>query len=245
VIAITKETARRIALGAIALCGLAAGWAVADEAAVKQTLQGRFPGMVVDSVKKAPFAGLYEVILDGEIVYTDEKVEYFFSGSIYDIRTLPPRNLTQDNAGRMVVSVLTGARDSAIKRVKGDGKRTLYTFEDPNCGYCKQLSRELIKIDNVTIYTFLLPILSQDSVEKSRAVWCAEDRAQAWENLMLRAALPENARNCTTPIERNRELMRRFGIRGTPAIYLEDGRRIGGYLPAAQIEQALNSVAVQ
>lgn len=235
----------KIAAVALALWVLSAGWARADETSIKQALQARFPNMAVESVKKAPFAGLYEVVLDGEIVYTDEKVEYFFSGSIYDIRTLPPRNLTQDNAGRMVVNTLTGARDAAIKRVKGDGKRTLYTFEDPNCGYCKQLSRELAKIDNVTVYTFLLPILSQDSVEKSRAVWCAEDRAQAWEDLMLKAALPDGVRNCATPIERNRELMRRFGIRGTPAVYLGDGRRIGGYLPAAQIEQALNSVAAQ
>lgn len=229
-------------IATIAWCSLAAGWVYADEASVRQTLQARFPALTVESVKQAPFAGLYEVVLDGEIVYTDEKVEYFFSGSIYDIRTLPPRNLTPDNTGRVVVNTLNGARDSAIKRVKGDGSRTLYTFEDPNCGYCRQLSRELTKIDNVTIYTFLLPILSQDSVDKSRAVWCADDRAQAWEDLMLKAALPEGARNCATPIEKNRELMRRFGIRGTPAVYLENGRRIGGYLPAAQIEQALNSV---
>jgi thiol:disulfide interchange protein DsbC len=226
---------------AVLMCVTASAYA--DEASVRQALQSRFPAMAVESVKKAPFAGLYEVVLDGEIVYTDEKVEYFFAGSIYDIRTLPPRNLTQDNSGRMVVTTLNSARDAAaIKRVKGDGRRTLYTFEDPNCGYCKQLSRELTKIDNVTIYTFLLPILSQDSVEKSRAVWCAENRAQAWEELMLKAAVPDSARNCTTPIERNREIMRRFGIRGTPAIYLENGRQIGGYLPAAQIEQALNSV---
>lgn len=226
----------------VVLCALALPAARADEASVRQALQGRFPHMVVESVTRAPFAGLYEVILDGEIVYTDEKAEYFFAGSIYDIRTLPPRNLTQDNSSRLIVSTLAAARDSAIKRTKGDGKRVLYTFEDPNCGYCKQLSRELTSIDNVTIYTFLLPILSQDSVEKSRAVWCAENRAQAWEDLMLKATVPQGAKDCANPIEKNRQLMRRFGIRGTPAIYLEDGRHIGGYLPAAQIEQALNTV---
>jgi thiol:disulfide interchange protein DsbC len=233
---------RRLAVLAATIWGFTAGSANADEVQVKQALQARFPAMSVESVTKAPFAGLYEVVLDGEIVYTDEKVEYFFAGSIYDIRTLPPRNLTQENSGRTVVQTLASSRESAIKRVKGDGKRTLYTFEDPNCGYCKQLNRELVKVDNVTIYTFLLPILSQDSVEKSRAVWCAEDRAQAWDDLMLKAALPEGGKNCAAPIEKNIQLMRRFGIRGTPAIYLENGRHIGGYLPAAQIEQALNSV---
>ena len=236
---------RRIAVLAVAIWGLAAGSACADEAQVKQALQARFPGMTVESVTKAPFAGLYEVVLDGEIVYTDDKVEYFFAGNLYDIRTLPPRNLTQENSGKMVVQALNGSRASAIKRVKGDGKRTLYTFEDPNCGYCKQLNRELLKIDNVTIYTFLLPILSQDSVEKARAVWCSDDRAQAWDNLMLKAAPPEGGKSCAAPIEKNLQLMRRFGIRGTPAIYLENGRHIGGYLPAEKIEQALNSVAAK
>lgn len=233
----------RLAVGTLLGACLAAPLAHADEASVKQALQARFPNMTVESVTRAPFAGLYEVVLDGEIVYTDDKVEYFFAGSIYDIRTMPPRNLTQENSARMVENALIGARESAIKRVRGEGKRILYTFEDPNCGYCKQLSRELVKIDNVTIYTFLLPILSQDSVEKARAVWCADNRAQAWEDLMLNAAPPQGDRNCATPIEKNRQLMRRFGIRGTPAIYLEDGRHIGGYLPAAQIEQALGSVA--
>lgn len=236
---------RRVAACALTVWALTACAANADEAQVRQALQSKFPAMTVDSVTKAPFAGLYEVVLDGEIVYTDDKVEYFFAGSIYDIRTLPPRNLTQENTGRMTVQALASSRDSAIKRVKGDGKRTLYTFEDPNCGYCKQLSRELAKVDNVTVYTFLLPILSQDSVEKARAVWCAEDRAQAWDDLMLKAALPEGGKSCATPIERNRQLMRRFGIRGTPAIYLENGRHIGGYLPAAQIEQALNSLTAK
>ena len=235
----------RLAFAALLASCLALPSAHADEASVRQALQARFPNMTVESVTRAPFAGLYEVVLDGEIVYTDDKVEYFFAGSIYDIRTLPPRNLTQENTGRMVVNALTSARDSAIKRVKGEGKRVLSTFEDPNCGYCKQLSRELVKIDNVTIYTFLLPILSQDSVEKSRAVWCADNRAQAWEDLMLKAALPQGERNCATPVEKNRQLMRRFGIRGTPTIYLEDGRHIGGYLSAAQIEQALSSVAAK
>lgn len=233
---------RRLAVWALTVGGLIACSASADEAKVRQALQAKFPAMTVESVTKAPFAGLYEVVLDGEIVYTDEKVEYFFGGNIYDIRTLPPRNLTQDSASRKIVQVLNGSLDLAIKRVKGDGKRTLYTFEDPNCGYCKQLNRELVKVDNVTIYTFLLPILSPDSVEKSRAIWCASDRAKAWDDLMLKAALPEGGKTCATPIEKNLQLMRRFGIRGTPAIYLANGQHIGGYIPAEQIERALDSV---
>lgn len=236
---------RRLVVCALTVMGLIACSASADEAKIRQILQAKFPTMAVDSVTKAPFAGLYEVVLDGEIVYTDEKVEYFFGGNIYDIRTLPPRNLTQDSTNRMAVQALNGSLNLAIKRVKGSGKRTLYTFEDPNCGYCKQLHVELAKVSDVTIYTFLLPILSQDSIEKSRAVWCAQDRAKAWEDLMLKAVLPEGGKICDTPIEKNLQLMRRFGIRGTPAIYLANGQQIGGYIPAERIEQALNSVTAK
>jgi thiol:disulfide interchange protein DsbC len=233
---------KRYAACMLVLCGLAAFNAAAEEARIRQILQNKFPNMTVQSVTKAPFAGLYEVVLDGEIVYTDAKVEYFFGGNIYDIRTLPPRNLTQEANNRLVVLTLAGSQEQAIKRVKGNGRRILYTFEDPNCGYCKRLQQELEKVTDVTIYTFLLPILSQDSVEKSRAVWCAPDRAKAWDDLMLRAVLPEGGRACSTPIERNLQLMRRFGIRGTPAIYLANGQHIGGFMPAEKLEQALNAL---
>lgn len=236
---------RRVAVWVLTVGALVACSASANEAKIRQILQGKFPTMTVESVTKAPFAGLYEVVLDGEIVYTDEKVEYFFGGSIYDIRTLPPRNLTEESTNRAVVRLLNGSRDLAFRRVKGNGKRTLYTFEDPNCGYCKQLHKELAKVEDVTIYTFLLPILSQDSIDKSRAVWCAKDRAKAWDDLMLKAALPEGGNACNTPIEKNLQLMRRFGIRGTPAIYLANGQQIGGYVPAEKIEQALNSVTAK
>lgn len=234
---------RRTTRSALTVLALAASFANADEAKIREVLQKKFPTMAVESVTKAPLAGLYEVVLDGEIVYTDEKAEYFFGGSIYDIRTLPPRNLTEEKAKRLVGQTLAGAQNLAIKLVKGNGRRVLYTFEDPNCGYCKQLAGELEKLTDVTIYTFLLPILSQDSVDKSRAVWCAADRAKAWTDLMLRAVMPDNSGACPTPIERNLQLMRRFGIRGTPAIYLSNGQQIGGYIPAQRIEQALDSVA--
>jgi len=114
---------------------LLSGWAGADEVAIKRTLQSRFPTMNVERVSVSPFPGLYEVVLDGEIVYTDAKAQYFFSGNIFDIRTLPPRNLTEDSSNRIAADAFTRARELAIKRVRGNGARTLFTFEDPNCGY--------------------------------------------------------------------------------------------------------------
>jgi thiol:disulfide interchange protein DsbC len=230
---------KRITVLLLAGAGLAAGWASADEASVRQALRPRLPPTVtIESVTRVPFAGLYEVVLDGEIVYTDEKAEYFFGGTIYDIRTLPPRNVTQDRLNRMVVERFTKARELAIKRVRGNGARTLFTFEDPNCPYCKALQAELAKMDNVTIYTFLLPILSQDSVEKSVAVWCAKDRAGAWEELMSRGAVPGSGTNCSHPLEQIAAIARRFQIQSTPAIFLDNGTLIGGMRSAADIEKA-------
>jgi thiol:disulfide interchange protein DsbC len=235
----------KVAACLLILWGLAVSSANADETSVKQLLQTKFPTMTVDSVTQSPFAGLYEVVLDGEVVYTNELVEYFLAGNLYDVRTLPPRNLTQHNAGQMVAKTLSKSHEQALKRVHGNGKRTLYTFEDPNCGYCKQLHRELGKVTDVTIYTFLLPILSADSVEKSKAVWCANDRVKAWDEVMTKSVVASGSRTCETPIEKNIQLMRRFGIRGTPAIYLANGQQVGGYIPADKIEQALNAVTTK
>ena len=234
---------KRAAALLLAGAGFAAGWASADESSVRQALRTRLPNTVtIESITPAPFAGLYEVVLDGEIVYTDEKGEYFFGGTIYDIRTLPPRNVTQDRLNQMVVERFTKARDLAIKRVKGNGARTLWTFEDPNCPYCKALQGELAKVDNVTIYTFLLPILSQDSIEKSVAVWCSKDRAGAWEELMARGTVPGGGTTCAHPIEQIAAIARRFQIQSTPAIFLGNGTLIGGMRSAADIERAFAAV---
>jgi thiol:disulfide interchange protein DsbC len=183
--------------------------------------------------------GLYEVVLDGEIIYTDSKGEYFLSGNLYDVRAQPPRNVTQETQGRLAAVSLVGMQDAAIKTVRGNGKRVLYTFEDPNCGYCRQLHKELAKLDDVTVYTLLTPILSPDSVEKSRAVWCAPDRSKAWHQLMGEGVMPDSAKTCDTPIEKNLQTMKRLGFRGTPAIYLANGQNFGGFVPAARIESAL------
>jgi thiol:disulfide interchange protein DsbC len=211
----------------------------ADEAKLRQALQAKFPKIVVESVTKLPFNGLYEVVMGGEVVYTDSKVEFMMGGVLHDVRSMPARNLTQETTQKLVSKSLTTSHDSAIKMVRGNGKRVLYTFEDPNCGYCRKLYSELDKMTDITVYTFLYPVLSPDSADKSRAIWCSKDRAKAWEQVMIKGALTEQAKPCEAPLEKNARLAQRFNISGTPAIYLANGQQIGGYVPAAQIEQAL------
>jgi len=213
----------------------------ADAEKVKRDLRARLPGMTIESVTKTPFAGLYEVVVDGEIVYTDEKTEYFFGGNIYDIRSLPPRNLTEGNARRSIVGVLAkAAQEVAIKRVRGTGKRVLYTFEDPNCSFCKALHQELERLDNVTIYTFPTPILSLDSATKSIAAWCSADRAGAWDQLMSGGTLAVST-SCANPLEKVAALAKRLDITSTPVVFLGNGRRINGFVALDRLEQALDS----
>jgi len=234
---------REIAATLLASSALAAGAAHASDASIRQAFQNKVPGLTVESVGKSPMAGLYEVVAGGQIFYVDEKVNFVIRGVLFDARTPAMRNVTAARNAELAAALLRKSTNLAIKRVRGNGKRVLYTFEDPNCGYCRQLQKELLKLNDVTIYTFLWPILSEDSVAKSKAVWCARDRARAWDDLMSNGVAPQNDAKCDTPLEKNMELAQRFGIRGTPGVFLADGRSIGGYLAADKIEEELRSPA--
>ncbi|HUF81573.1 MAG TPA: DsbC family protein [Burkholderiales bacterium] len=226
----------------LSAAALGAHAAHASEAAIQRAFQAKLSEAKVESVSRTPMPGLYEVVADGLVFYTDEKVNFIIRGMLFDARTGKLQNLTLARNAQLVAQALDNSTDNAIKRVRGNGKRVIYTFEDPNCGYCRQQQKELLKLDDITVYTFLWPILSPDSVEKSKAVWCSRDRARAWEDLMLRGVAPQGGSKCDTPIEKNMELARRFGANGTPAVFLADGRMIGGYVSAQQIEEALKSL---
>ncbi|PKO42901.1 MAG: thiol:disulfide interchange protein [Betaproteobacteria bacterium HGW-Betaproteobacteria-4] len=211
----------------------------ADEADIRKMMEGKL-GTKVESVTKSGYLGLYEVFADGNIVYTDEKGTAFIVGPLIDGKTM--KNVTEERMKK-----LTAIRfgdlpfDRAIKQVRGDGKRVLATFEDPNCGYCKRLAKELQKLDNITIYTFLLPILSEDSVRKSKQIWCSADRAGAWNDWMVEGKAPSGREDCdTSAVAKNQEFGRKLNISGTPTIFFANGERIPGAIPLARIEQKLN-----
>ena len=219
--------------------------ALADEASIKKAVEGKLE-RAVSSVTKTPYLGLYEVYVDGQIVYTDEKVSVLLLGTrLIDARTM--MNVTDERMQK-----LTAIRFSdlpltlAVKQVRGDGTRVFATFEDPNCGYCKKLARDIAKLDNVTIYTFLYPILSQDSLEKSNQIWCAADKAKAWNDWMIDGKAPTGKGDCdTTAVRKTIETGRKLAINGTPTIFFADGERIPGAVPPAWIEQKLSQVQAQ
>ncbi len=219
-----------------------ASFAMADEADIRKLMEAKL-GTKVDSVAKSGYLGLYEVYADGTIFYTDDKVSAIVvGGQLVDAKSM--KNVT-DERMRKLTAIRFGdlPLERAIKQVRGDGKRVLASFEDPNCGYCKRLAKELLKLDNVTVYVFLYPILSEDSVRKSRQIWCSSDRAKAWNDWMIDGKAPAGREDCdTSAITKNQDFGRKLNISGTPTLFFGDGERIPGAVPLARIEQKLNQV---
>lgn len=223
------------------LAGAFTAQAMADEAEIKKAMESKL-GARVESVTKSGYLGLYEVFADGNIVYTDEKGTAIIVGPLIDGKTM--KNVTEERMKKLTAIKFSELPlDRAIKQVRGDGKRVMATFEDPNCGYCKRLAKELLKLENVTVYTFLLPILSEDSVRKSKQIWCSSDRAKAWNDWMVEGKAPSGREDCdTSAIAKNQEFGRKLNISGTPTMFFSDGERVPGAMPLARIEQKLGQI---
>jgi thiol:disulfide interchange protein DsbC len=215
--------------------------AFAQESAIKKAIEERIGnGLKVDSVLRSPMPGLFEIRIGTDIFYADEKAQYLIMGSIQDMKT--GKNFTQERTdGLAIEAVFSPAnKANALKMVKGNGKREIAVFEDVNCGFCKKLRFELEKLTNVTVYTYLVPILSQDSETKMRAVWCAKDRNKSYDDWMMRGVNPGAAdERCNAPVDQNQSLAKNLRVTGTPAIFFSSGKRVPGYIDAAQIEQTL------
>ncbi len=215
-----------------------------DETALKQLVEKRLgEGAKVDSIHKTNFSGLYEIHADGEVMYTDPTAKYLVVGHIVDLET----HKDYTNASLSQLNKINFADlpfDSAIKMVKGDGKRVIAVFEDPNCGYCKRLRHTLADMDNVTVYTFMYNILAADSSTKAKNVWCTSDRLKTWDDWMLSGKMPPNApASCAaTPNDQVYALGQKLHITGTPTIFFADGTRAPGYLDRAALEDRWSSL---
>ena len=228
----------RILFAALALGSTLA--AVAGEADIRKNLASRIPQFAnIDEVSKTPVAGIYEVRINGfEIYYTDEQGNYLLQGNLIDVQAR--RNLTEERVEKLsTVDFDKLPFKDAFKIVRGNGKRKLAVFEDPNCGYCKQFEREMKNVDNVTVYLFLYPVLGPDSNVKSRDIWCSKDKAKTWDDWMSTGAKPAAGSCDTAALQRNIEFGRKYNITGTPTVIFADGTRAPGAIPAAQVEKML------
>lgn len=213
----------------------------ADEEAVKKAVQPHFEGHKIDSLKKTPYLGLYEVVVGDELFYTDDKANYFFFGHVIDTKTrtsMTNERIQEIKAARRVL-LNSLPLQSAIKIVKGDGKRQVAIFTDPNCPYCKQLEKELVNISDVTIYTLLYPVLN-GSMELSKKIWCSDNPIKAWDDFMLRDIAPAG-KDCEAPLQVLLKSGRENKVSGTPTLIFADGSVVGGMIPATVIEEKLNS----
>jgi thiol:disulfide interchange protein DsbC len=218
--------------------GLGAGAALADEAAIRKNLPERLPNFPkIDEVSKTPMAGLYEVRLGTDLVYTDEMGHFLIQGALIDTKTRA--DLTQARIDKLTaIDFASLPLKDAVLVKQGNGTRKVVVFADPNCGYCKRLEKDLLALKDVSIYTFLYPILGPDSTVKSKDIWCAKEPGKAWRAWMVDGQAPAKVvATCdSAALERNTEMGRKFKVQGTPAVVFEDGSRAPGAIPAAQIE---------
>ena len=195
----------------------------------------------VKSVSPAPVSGLYEVLVGNDIFYTDASGKYLIQGEIIELAS--GKNITEQrqmDLNRIKWGDLTPA--NAIKNVRGNGSRQLAVFSDPNCGYCKRLEKSLQQLDNVTIYTYLIPILSPDSAQKSKQIWCSSDPYKAYIDWMVNGIAPSGKGECTTPLDKNMAFAKTYGITGTPTLFFTDGSRFPGAVQITDIEKKFSSL---
>lgn len=233
-------------LVSIALLSSLSTFALADEASVKKAVESAYPKFKVDKVTKTPYAGLYEVFMAGQIIYTDEKLTFLIAeGRLVDPKT--KKDITGERLEELTrIDFNSLPLDQAIKVVKGNGSRKLVVFSDVDCPYCKRLERnELANITDVTVYTFLYPIeqLHPDAANKSKLIWCANNRVKAWEDWILRDQLPSSAGNCEVPLEKVGQLAKKAGVTSTPTLIFADGKRMLGAQPYKEIERMLTAAA--
>jgi thiol:disulfide interchange protein DsbC len=232
---------------AVAALVLAAGLAAAaspafaDEAAIRKNLAERLPQLPkIDEVRATPIPGLYEIRIGVDVYYTDEAGNHFIDGQLVDTKTRT--NLTAERVAKLTaIDFAALPLKDAIVWKQGTGARKMVVFADPNCGYCKKLEHDMLAVKDVTVYTFLIPILGGDSPDKARTIWCAKDNGKVWRDWMIGGSAPvKSMGECDTgAIQRNLAFAGAHKINGTPAIIFEDGSRVPGALEAAAVEKKL------
>jgi len=213
-----------------------------SEQQVRSELQKKIgPNTKIKSVSQSPISGIYEVLVGNEVFYTDANSKYLIQGEIIEIAT--GKNITEQKQADLNRIKWTELNPSnALKVVRGNGSRQLAIFSDPNCGYCKRLDKSLQQLDNVTVYTYLIPILSADSAQKSKQIWCAADPQKSYVDWMINGIAPSGKSDCSTPLDKNMAFAKTYGITGTPTIFFTDGSRFPGAVQITDIEKKFSSL---
>jgi thiol:disulfide interchange protein DsbC len=213
-----------------------------QEATIRKSLSERLPNLPkIDEISKTPMNGLYEVRMGSDIMYSDADGNFLVQGNLIDVKQR--RNLTEERVEKLsAIAFDQLPLKNAFTQVRGNGKRKLVVFADPNCGYCKRFEKDLQKLDNVTIHHVLYPILGEDSKVKSKNIWCAKDKAKTWNDWMINGSAPGAASCDTAAVDANVEFGKKYRITGTPTLFFADGTRVPGAVPLAQVEKLLADI---
>jgi thiol:disulfide interchange protein DsbC len=227
---------------AVVLAFTLSPFAFADEATIRKNIGERVPDFPkIDEITKTGIPGLYEIRIGTDILYTDEQGNYIIQGQLIETKTRD--NLTEQRVAKLTaIDFKTLPLKDAMVWKQGTGERKLVVFADPNCGYCKKFERDLQNVKDVTVYTFLYPILGGDSPEKSKQIWCSKDNIKTWRDWMIKGTPIAESPACdTSALARNLALGRKHRITGTPGLVYEDGRMQPGAVGAEAIERQLTA----
>lgn len=220
---------------ALALASFISTLSLANVDTVKTNLTKQHPNLKIENIQATEMKGIYSGSMDGQVVYVGEDTQHILIGSMF--RLSDQKNLTKDLMLKQnSIDWKKLPLQDAVKMVRGNGKRQIAVFSDPNCPYCKQLETELSKLNDVTIYTFIYPIKTQ-SIAVSKQIFCEKDPALAWSNLIAKGIQPSSKKTCANPIERNLSLGKSLALNGTPAIIFSNGFKVMGAYPAQEIEK--------
>lgn len=226
----------------VATTSLTLSAAMAQEASIRKNLSERLPNLPkIDEVSKTPMNGLFEIRMGNEVMYSDAGGNFLVQGALIDVKQ--KRNLTEERMDKLsAIPFDQLPLKTAFTQVRGNGKRKLAVFADPNCGYCKRFEKDLQKLDNVTIHHFLYPILGEDSVTKAKNIWCAKDKAKTWNDWMINGTTPPTANCDASAVDSVVAFGQKNRINGTPLILFANGTRVPGAVPMAQVEKMLAEI---
>lgn len=230
---------KKAIFAALASAALAGAASANDKAAdIERELQAK-TGIKAERIAPAPVKGLWEVSAYGRIFYVDDEVKNIMNGDIIDIATKV--NRTQESLKNMARHEWRNLPfEDAVKQVFGKGERKLVVFSDANCVYCRQLEGTFEKVGNLTVYTFIVPMLRGD--ENNREIVCSKDKAKAWHDWMAKGIAPDAAPvSCDSSVlSRNYKLFQKFQLTGAPALFFENGMMKAGAVDADTLDKLLS-----
>lgn len=221
--------------------------ALADETAVRGLIQSRIGiDAKIEQIERVPGTSLYEVAIrsaDGpQLFYVDEGASVIVVGHLLDGKS--GRNLTEERLRKLnAIDWKSLPFDAAITMRRGNGRRKIAVFSDPNCPYCKRFEKDLARLDDISVHIFLYPVIRPESIPLTKSVWCSANREKAWNDLMLRDIQPKAPPNCETPVERLVALGRKLGANSTPTWFVETGERFSGAMPLDEVRRALDAAS--